>query len=128
MALPREYVQVVEWFIEFKSVMHAYAQSCTFWDVRKILDVKTSPSDGWVRNVQIFWSPRSHDITLMDFLQGYVKNILHQSPIPNSELKSRITATVQIVDPGMLHRRWLEIVYRLGVVHATTGAHIEIRQ
>ncbi|GBL96983.1 hypothetical protein AVEN_254044-1 [Araneus ventricosus] len=72
--------------------------------------------------------PRYPDITLLDFfLWGYMKNIVYQSSIRDTdELKSRIAAAIQAADSAMLHRTWLEISYRLDVLHATNGVHIEI--
>ncbi|GBM03348.1 hypothetical protein AVEN_256893-1 [Araneus ventricosus] len=51
----------------------------------------------WIgRGGPIPWSPRSPDITPLDFfLWGYVKNIAYQSPILDTdELKSRITSAI----------------------------------
>ncbi|GBM65217.1 hypothetical protein AVEN_65668-1 [Araneus ventricosus] len=72
-------------------------------DSPKALDWKRDP---------IPWLPRSPDVTPLDFfLWGFVKSIVYQSPIRDTdELKSRITATIQTVDSAMLHRTWLEIL------------------
>ena len=43
-----------------------------------------------------------------------------------SDLKERITAAVEKTDEEMLRRAWVEIQYRLDVLRATNGAHIEI--
>ncbi|GBM46578.1 hypothetical protein AVEN_271525-1 [Araneus ventricosus] len=45
-------------------------------------------------------------------------------PLMNS--KVQITAATQTVDSAMLYRTWLEISYRLDVLLASNGAHIEI--
>ncbi|GFX30125.1 uncharacterized protein TNCV_2618351 [Trichonephila clavipes] len=63
-------------------------------------------------------SPGSLDITLLDFfLWGYVKNIVYQSSISDTEeRKSRIIVIIQITDPEMLHKTWLDISYRYDVL------------
>ncbi|GBM10047.1 hypothetical protein AVEN_61094-1 [Araneus ventricosus] len=96
-------------------------------EVRKVLDEKFPRR--WIgRGGPIPWPPRSPDKTPLNlFLWGYVKNIIYQSPIRDTgELKSRITATIQTVDSALLYSTWLEISYRLDVLHATNSAHIEI--
>ncbi|GBM39626.1 hypothetical protein AVEN_271344-1 [Araneus ventricosus] len=96
-------------------------------EMRKVSDEKLPRR--WIgRGGPIPWPPRSSDITPLDlFLWEYVENIIYQSPIRDTdELKSRITAAIQTVDSAMLHRTWLEISYRLDVLRATNGAHIEI--
>ncbi|GBM37564.1 hypothetical protein AVEN_227963-1 [Araneus ventricosus] len=70
----------------------------------------------WIgRGDPIPWSPRSPDVAPLDFFSwGYVKNIVYQSPIRDTdELKSRITAATQTVDSAMLHRTRLKILYKL---------------
>jgi hypothetical protein len=55
------------------------------------------------------------------FLWVHVKDMVYGTKvrdIPN--LKQRIT------DEGMLQRTWQEIEYRLDVLHATNGEHIEV--
>ncbi|GFV74519.1 uncharacterized protein TNCV_5129611 [Trichonephila clavipes] len=75
------------------------------------------------------WPPRSLDITPLDFLWRCVKNNVFQSLLYSSDkLKSLITVTVQIVDPTMLHRTRLQILYKLEVLLTNNGAHIEIGQ
>ncbi|GBO20745.1 hypothetical protein AVEN_84297-1 [Araneus ventricosus] len=96
-------------------------------EVRTVLDEKFPRR--WIgRGGPIPCPSRSADITPLDFfLWGYVKNIIYQSPIRDTdELKSRITAAIQTIDSAMLHRTWLEISYRLDVLRATNGTHIEI--
>ncbi|GBN46184.1 hypothetical protein AVEN_77311-1 [Araneus ventricosus] len=70
----------------------------------------------------------SRDLNLSRlFLWGYVKNIVDQSPIRDTdELKSQITSVIQTVDSVMLHRTWLEFSYRLDALRTTNGAYIEI--
>jgi hypothetical protein len=55
------------------------------------------------------------------FLWGYVKDIVYRTKVRDiTNLKQRIT------DEGMLQRTWQEIEYRLDVLRATNGAHIEV--
>ncbi|GBO26762.1 hypothetical protein AVEN_170708-1 [Araneus ventricosus] len=66
----------------------------------------------WIgRGGPIPWPPRSPDITPFGLLLWrYVKNIVYQSPIGDTdESKSRITVAIQTVDSALLHRTWLEI-------------------
>ena len=49
----------------------------------------------------------------------------HQSK-RHSDFKEKITAAVETTDEEMLRRTWIEIKYRLDVLRATNGAHIEI--
>ncbi|GBL91614.1 hypothetical protein AVEN_23665-1 [Araneus ventricosus] len=95
--------------------------------VRNVLDEKFRRR--WIgRGDSISWPPRYPDITPLDFfLWEYVKNIVYQSPIRDTdELKSRITAATKSVDSEMLHRTWLEISYRLCVLSTSNAEHIEI--
>ena len=40
--------------------------------------------------------------------------------------KQRISNTIATIDEAMLQRTWQEIKYRLDVLRATNGAHVEI--
>jgi hypothetical protein len=42
------------------------------------------------------------------------------------ELKLRIVAAIQTVTPQMLENTWREIEYRLDILRATKGAHVEV--
>lgn len=74
------------------------------------------------------WPPRSPDITPLDFfLWGYVKDRVYATPVPDlNTLRRRITEIVASVTQDMLTNTWREIDYRLDVLRATKGAHIEI--
>jgi hypothetical protein len=63
-----------------------------------------------------------HSLQSFDFfLWGYVKDIVYRTKVRDiTNLKQRIT------DEGMLQRTWQEIEYRLDVLRATNGAHIEV--
>jgi hypothetical protein len=42
------------------------------------------------------------------------------------ELKLRIVAAIETVTPQMLENTWREIEYRLDILCATKGAHVEV--
>ena len=42
------------------------------------------------------------------------------------DLKQRISNVITTIDEAMLQRTWQEIEYRLDVLRATNGAHIEV--
>ena len=43
-----------------------------------------------------------------------------------TDLKQKITDVIATIDEAMLQRTWQEIEYRLDVLRATNGAHIEV--
>jgi len=95
--------------------------------VRQFLN-QTFP-DRWIgRDGPIPWPPRSPDITPLDFfLWGYVKDIVYQTKVRDiADLKQRIRNAIATIDGPMLQRTWQEIEYRLDVLRATNGAHIEV--
>ena len=74
------------------------------------------------------WPPRSPNMTTCDFfLWGYVKERVYVPPLPADldELTNRITAAVKSVTEDTLRRIWDEFSYRVDVVHAAGGEHIE---
>ncbi|KAJ4452118.1 hypothetical protein ANN_03635 [Periplaneta americana] len=75
-----------------------------------------------------FWPPRSPNLTVCDFfLWGYVKDAVYVPPLPMNlnELRNRLTAAVNSVMQDILQRVWDEFSYRLDVVHAAGGRHVE---
>ena len=61
------------------------------------------------------------------FLWGYVEDIVYRTKIRDiNDLKQRITDAIATIDEAMLQRTWQEIDYRLDVLRATNGAHIEV--
>ena len=61
------------------------------------------------------------------FLWGYVKDIVYRTKIRDiNDLKQRITEAIATIDEALLQRTWQEIDYRLDVLRATNGAHIEV--
>jgi len=74
------------------------------------------------------WPPRSPDITPLDFfIWGYIKDKVFSTPAPDiTNLKARITDAFATLTEDMLDNTWREIDYRLGVLRATKGAHVEV--
>ena len=74
------------------------------------------------------WPPRSPDITPLDFfLWGYFKDKVCSTPVPDiTNLKARIRDAFATITEDMLGNTWREIDYRLDVLCATKGAHVEV--
>jgi hypothetical protein len=74
------------------------------------------------------WPPHSPDITLLDFfLWGYVKDKVYVTKVTGVEgLKTQIRDVVTTINRGMVAHTWEELEFRLDVLHATQGAHIEV--
>lgn len=95
--------------------------------VRNYLDEQFP--ERWIgRDGPISWPPRSPDITPLDFfLWGFVKNKVYARKLRNiDELKRRIEAVIQDITPEIIDNVWREIEYRLDILRATNGAHVEI--
>ncbi|GBO35552.1 hypothetical protein AVEN_41644-1, partial [Araneus ventricosus] len=57
----------------------------------------------------------------------FVKNIAYKTPVPSlDELKRRIVTAIQNATPEMLENTWREIEFRLDVLRATKGSHVQI--
>jgi len=96
-------------------------------DVRRCLDATFL--NGWTgRDGPTPWPPRSPDITPIDFfLWGYVKDKVFSTPVPDiTNLTARITDAFATITEDMLENTWREIDYRLDVLRATKGAHVEV--
>ena len=74
------------------------------------------------------WPPRSPDITPLDFfLWEYDKDKVFSTPLPDiTNLKARISDAIATVTEYMLENAWRENDYRLDVLRATKGAHVEV--
>jgi hypothetical protein len=60
------------------------------------------------------------------FLWGYVKDIVYKTPVTSlDEMKLRIVAAIETVTPQM-ENTWREIEYRLDILRATKGVHVEV--
>ena len=94
--------------------------------VRRFLDA-TFRSRWTGRDGPTPWPPRSPDITPLYFsLWGYVKDKVFSTPVPDiTNLKARITDAFATITEDMLGNTWREIDYRLDVLRATKGAHVE---
>lgn len=61
------------------------------------------------------------------FLWGYVKDIVYKTKVHDiNDLKERITDAIAIIDEAMLERTWMEIEYRIDVLRAKNGAHVDV--
>ena len=61
------------------------------------------------------------------FLWGYVKDIVYRTKVRDmTDLKQKISNSIATIDEAMLQRTWQEIKYRLDVIRATNGDHIEV--
>jgi len=96
-------------------------------DFRRLLDA-TSPNRWIGRDGPTPWPPRSPDITALDFfLWRYVKGKVFSTPVPDiTNLRARKTDAFAKVTEDMLENTWREIDYRLDVLRATKGAHVEV--
>jgi len=69
------------------------------------------------------YHPPPHDF----FSWRYVKDIVFSTPVPDiTNLKARITDACAIITEDMLENTCREIDYRLDVLRATKGAHVEV--
>jgi len=92
-----------------------------FWDA-------TFPNRWIGRDDPPPWPPRSPDITCLNFfLWGYVKDKVFSTPVPDiTNMKARITDAFATVTEDMLENTRRETDYRLDVLRATKGAHVEV--
>ena len=61
------------------------------------------------------------------FLWVYVKDKVLLTPVPYiTNLKARITDAFATITEDMLENTWRETDYRLDVLSATKGAHVEV--
>ena len=61
------------------------------------------------------------------FLWRYVKDKVFSTPFPDiTNLKARITDAFATITEHMLENTWKETDYRLDVLRATKGAHVEV--
>ena len=67
-------------------------------------------------------------VTPLDFfLWGYVKDKVFSTPVPDiTNLKARITDAFAAITEYMLENTWRATDYRLDVLRATKGAHVEV--
>jgi len=61
------------------------------------------------------------------FLWGYAKEKVFSTPVPDTtNLKARITDAFATRTEDMLENTWREIDYRLDILRATKGVHVEV--
>jgi hypothetical protein len=73
--------------------------------------------------LEVFLSPTD----VISGLWDYVKSNVFRTPVNVlNDLKTRIRKAILDIPADMLHRTWHELEYRLDVLHATKGAHIEV--
>jgi len=67
-------------------------------------------------------------ITTLDFfLLGYVRDKVFSTPVPDiTNLTARITYAFATITEDTLANTWRETEYRLDVLRATKGAHVEV--
>jgi len=86
-------------------------------------------SNRWIeRDGLTPWPPRSPDITPLDFfLWGCVKDKVFLTPVLDIiNLRARITDVFATVTENMLEDMWRESDFRLDILRATKGAHVEV--
>jgi len=100
--------------------------SCVYCNIR--FSGATFPNRWIGRDGPTPWPPRSPDITPLDiFLWRYVKDKVFSTPVPDiTNLKARITDAFATVTEDMLENTRRELDYRLDVLLATKGAHVEV--
>ena len=103
--------------------------SCVYRNIR--FSNATFPNRWNGRDGPTPWPPRSPDITppppIGFFLCGYVKDKVFSTPVPGfTSLKAKITDAFATITEDMLENTWRETDYRLDVLSATKGAHVEV--
>jgi hypothetical protein len=103
-----------------------------------LINFVTETNDAWIsllkmsqgigRDGPMPWPPRSPDIKPLDFFPwGYVKSSWFPTPVNGlDDLKTRNRNAISAIPTDMLHRTGQELEYRLDVLRATKGAHIEV--
>jgi len=133
--LQENYVDMLEFYVapqleEFQPwIIFQQDSAPPHWGshVRLFLDA-TFPNRWIGRDGPTPWPPRSPDITPFDFfLWGYVKDKVFSTPVPDiTNLKVRITDAFAAITEDMLENTRRENDYRLDVLRATKGAHVEV--
>jgi len=111
----------------FNKMVHLHtwgSHICRFLDA-------TFPSRWVGRDGPTPWPPQSPNINPPlprdYFLLGYVKDKLFSTPVSDiRNLKARITDAFATIAEDMLENTWRETDYRLDILHATKGAHVEV--
>jgi hypothetical protein len=60
-------------------------------------------------------------------LWGYVQDSVYATPICDvAKLRRRITDVIRTITSDMLNNTWAKIKYRLDILRAANGAHVEV--
>ena len=105
-------------------MVHHHTGDCMFVSS----SMKLFPTDG-LEGMGQFHGHHVHQTSLPwdFFLWGYLKDIVYKTKVWDiDDLKQRIPNAMTTIDEAMLQRTWQEIEYRLDVLRATNGAHIEV--
>jgi len=103
--------------------------SCVYCNIYNIWFLDATFPNRWIgRDGPTPWPPRSPDITPLNFfLWGYVKGKVFSTPVPDiTNLKARITDAFAAITEDVLENMWRETDYRLEVLRATKGTHVEV--
>ena len=99
-----------------------------YWGLHVCELLNETFSNRWIgRDGPIPWTPRSPDITPLDFfLWGYVKDTVYRTKVRDmTYLRQKISSAIAIIDEAMLQRAWQKIGNCLDVLRTTNGAHIK---
>ncbi|GBN87164.1 hypothetical protein AVEN_141640-1 [Araneus ventricosus] len=133
MATVQEKSMCVLWFFETKSVITTQRRFRTTYkedpftrhNLRELVAFFTEREreDRALRRKMLIASKKR----LLAVHAMFVKNIVYKTPVPSlDELKRRIVTAIQNVTPQMLENTWREIEFRLEVLRATKGSHVQI--
>ena len=111
------------------SIIYLQAVAPPHWsmDVRGSLNA-TFPNRRIGRDGPICWPSHSPDLTLLDYiLWGYVKDRIFATQANDiGELRTRTRGVISTITGEILTRTLQEFEYRLDIVRATNGAHVEV--
>ena len=103
--------------------------SCVYCNICNIWFLNATFPNRWIgRDGPTPWPPRSPDIIHFTFFYGGIlrtKCFRNQFQILQ-KMKARITDAFATITEDMLENTWREIDYRLDVLRATKGAHVEV--
>ena len=71
--------------------------------------------------------PGLYEVEIKSDLWCYVKDIVYRTKVRDiNDLQHRIIEAIDMVIVNMFARTWQEIAYRLDIIRATDGAHVEV--
>ena len=84
-------------------------------------------NNGLILKENILFHSGLIDITSLDFLWGYVKGRVYQTPVSDrSILKDRMQLAIFPVAPQLLKNTWREIEYKLVILPSINGIHLHL--